>query len=134
MKNLVGTIVVAVGALLGVLGIFLPFVSIDILGQSESTNVFTPLTIVWMVAAVAALVFAILGNKIVTLICAIVAGAGFLISFFVNNGELSDLGSMVNKGIGYWFLLIGGIVMIISGIVYFITSPKTTDSSENIAQ
>lgn len=134
MKNLVGTIVVAVGALLGVLGIFLPFVSIDILGQSESTNVFTPLTIVWIVAAVAALVFAVLGNKIVTLICAIVAGAGFLISFFVNNGELSDLGSLVNKGIGYWFLLIGGIVMIISGIVYFITSPKTTDSSETTAQ
>lgn len=134
MKNLVGTIVVAVGALLGVLGIFLPFVSIDILGQSESTNVFTPLTIVWIVAAVAALVFAVLGNKIVTLICAIVAGAGFLISFFVNNGELSDLGSLVNKGIGYWFLLIGGIVMIISGIVYFITSPKTTDSSETTVQ
>lgn len=134
MKNLVGTIVVAVGALLGVLGIFLPFVSIDILGQSESTNVFTPLTIVWIVAAVAALVFAVLGNKIVTLICAIVAGAGFLISFFVNNGELSDLGSLVNKGIGYWFLLIGGIVMIVSGIVYFITSPKTTDSSETTAQ
>ncbi len=134
MKNLVGTIVVAVGALLGVLGIFLPFVSIDILGQSESTNVFTPLTIVWIVAAVAALVFAVLGNKIVTLICAIVAGAGFLISFFVNSGELSDLGSMVNKGIGYWFLLIGGIVMIISGIVYFITSPKTTDSSETTAE
>lgn len=134
MKNLVGTIVVAVGALLGVLGIFLPFVSIDILGQSESTNVFTPLTIVWIVAAVAALVFAVLGNKIVTLICAIVAGAGFLISFFVNNGELSDLGSLVNKGIGYWFLLIGGIVMIVSGIVYFITSPKTTDSSETTVQ
>ena len=134
MKNLVGTLVVAVGALLGVLGIFLPFVSIDILGQSESTNVFTPLTIVWIVAAVAALVFAVLGNKIVTLICAIVAGAGFLISFFVNNGELSDLGSLVNKGIGYWFLLIGGIVMIVSGIVYFITSPKTTDSSETTVQ
>ena len=148
MKNKVGTIVVAVGALLVILGLFLPFRSmsseiLDKLSASgvdaaamggDSVNLFTPLTIIWIVAALGAVVFALLGNKIVTLITALVAGGGMLLSFFVNSGGeevdmINSLGSLVGisgdimpKGLGYWCALIGGIVMIIAGVIYFITT------------
>ena len=148
MKNKVGTIAVLIGVALVVLGLFLPFMSIggDVLDKvsslgmdpsalgETSTNLFTPLCIVWLVAALAALIFALVGNKIITLIAALVAGGGTLLSFFVNSGDdevsmVNSLGSMLGingdvmaKGLGYWFALIGGIVMILAGLVYFVTT------------
>ena len=139
MKNPVGTICVCLGALLGILGLFLPFVSADVMGVSFSTNVFTPICIVWIVFAVLALVFTFVGGglgKILTLVFSILAGGGFLFSFFVNNGDISSLdgaaggiaSDIVSKGIGYWLLLIGGIVIILAGIISLFTAKKTDDT------
>ena len=123
MKNPVGRIIVALGALLGILGVFLPFVSM-------STNVFTPICIAWIVLAVGAVACAFAGQKILTLILAILAGGGFAISFFSNSGDVADLGDMASKGIGYWLLIVGAVVMALSGIIYFVTAPKK-DSAEH---
>ena len=41
MKKSLGAIISAVGALLAILGMFLPFVKIEFLGMSESWNLFT---------------------------------------------------------------------------------------------
>ena len=130
MKNPVGSISVALGALLGILGVFLPFVSMDVEGiVSMSTNVFTPICIAWIVLAVGAVACAFAGQKILTLILAILAGGGFAISFFSNSGDVADLGDMASKGIGYWLLIVGAVVMALSGIIYFVTAPKK-DSAE----
>lgn len=154
MKNKVGTICVAVGALLVILGLFLPFRSmsseiVDKLSASgvadaldTSVSLFTPLTIIWIVAAIAALIFALIGNKIVTLIGSLIAGAGMLLSFFVNSGgEEMDMinslgalagvsGDVMPKGLGYWCALIGGIVMILAGVIYFITTKSSSTEAE----
>ena len=150
MKNKTGTIVVFVGVVLVFLGLLLPFMAIsgDVLDKvsaagmdpatlgSTSTNLFTPLCIVWLVAAAAALVFALIGNKAITLIASLIAGAGTLLSFFVNSNSdevsmanslgslLGISGDVMTKGIGYWLALIGGIVMILAGAVYFVTTKK----------
>ncbi len=153
MKNKAGTICVLVGAVLVLLGLFLPFRSMsseitdklsasglgDAMGSS-SINLFTPLTIVWIVAAIAAVIFALVGNKVITLITSLVAGGGMLLSFFVNSGgEEMDMinslgaiagvtGELMPKGLGYWCALIGGIVMILAGLFYFITTKSTKDT------
>lgn len=121
MKNPIGSVVVIIGAILGALGIFLPFVKLEVAGVDLSTNVFRAICIVWLALAAAAVGLSFIGQKILTLIAAILAGGGFLISFFVNSGDISDLGDTASKGLGYWFLLVGGIVMILSGIIYFVT-------------
>ena len=122
MKNKVGTVAVLVGTILVALGLFLPFYSVG----GESVNLVSIVNIVWLVAAIVALLFAFIGNKIVTLITALVAGGGMLLAFFMNSDsgllELAALVSDFSKGLGYWCTLIGGIVMILAGIVYFITT------------
>ncbi|MBO4396291.1 MAG: hypothetical protein J5819_08095 [Eubacterium sp.] len=127
MKNPVGSVIVILGALLGVLGIFLPFVTVEAGGVSLSTNVFTPICIAWIVLAVGAVACAFAGQKILTLILAILAGGGFAISFFANSGEVAEVGDMASKGIGYWLLIVGAVVMALSGIIYLVTAKPKTD-------
>ena len=135
MKNPVGTICCFLGALLGVLGIFLPFATAEVMGVSFSTNVFRGICLVWIAFAVLAIVGTFIkgmAGRVIALLCSILAGGGFLISFFANKDlgadELGAASDMISKGIGYWLLLIGGIVMILAGIVAFITGKNKEEA------
>ena len=126
MKNKVGTICVAVGALLVALGVFLPFY---IKGE-EGINLFNIIHAIWPIAGVAAVLFSIIGNKLVTLICSLISGVGALLAFFLNSVDSSLLADNVRKGLGYWCTLIGGIVMLLAGVVYYITTKTPSKEDE----
>ena len=121
MKNPFGVLCLLIGTILVALGVLLPFYSIG----GESTNLFNIIRAIWPIAGLVALVVGFVGNKVVALICSLISGGGLLLAFFVNSGsETSKLLDVVggSKGLGYWCSLIGGIVMILAGVINFITT------------
>ena len=103
--------------------------------SSFSTHVFRGICLVWIAFAVLAIVGTFIkgmAGRVIALICSLLAGGGFLISFFANRDlgteELGNASDMISKGIGYWLLLIGGIVMILAGIVAFITGKNKEEA------
>ncbi len=111
---------------------FLPFVSVDVFGSSLSASLMDgPDGIIVIIVAIVGIVFSLLGIDIATIIAGVVA----MIIFFVENAQFSEVtgddefgalaAAMIDKGPGYYFLLLGSICLIIAGIIRFIQKKKS---------
>ena len=128
MKLTKGAIAVIVGAVLVFLGLILPFYSADIMGFKMKVSLLIPdgisiIALIWLIFAVASVVsVVVLKNKLITLVLGVIAGIGTFISFIANNSDISELSGFVSKGAGYYFAIIGAIVMVAAAIFNFITT------------
>ena len=130
-KNPVGTLIVLVAAVISFLGLVLPFYSVDFLGQKMSVSLMSidgeiqVIAIVWAAFIVLALLFALIGKKVPVLIFALLGAIGLFLSYTLNNSELEEygaIGSLVEKGLGNTLTLVGAICLLVSGIIYVITT------------
>lgn len=114
------------------LSAFLPFVSVNIFGSSLSASLMDGGDGIIVIAfAIAGIVFSLLGIDIVV----IITGVAGIIIFFVENSQFSEVASddefgalasaMIDKGPGFYFLLLGSICLIIAGIIRFIQKKKS---------
>ena len=132
MKNVKGIIAVLIGAVLVVLGLVLPFYSVELLGESMSASLLyadslSVIGVVWLVFTVLTILFALIGKKVPTVLFGILTTLGVLLSFWANSSELSDLEEMaelVEKGTGYYLSVVGAIAMFVVVIFYAITTKK----------
>ena len=124
MKKSLGAIISAVGALLAILGMFLPFVKIEFLGMSESWNLFTErfyvFGLITMLVAVAGAVLSFIKKYLPGAILTAVGGILMVIVFLSNNKEVGELGGFGSKGIGWVFCLLSFIVLIAGAVITFI--------------
>lgn len=124
MKKSLGAIISAVGALLAILGMFLPFVKIEFLGMSESWNLFTErfyvFGLITMLVAVAGTVLSFIKKYLPGAILTAVGGILMVIVFLANNKEVGELGELGSKGIGWVFCLLSFIVLIAGAVITFI--------------
>ncbi len=141
-KNPVGTVIVLVSYIFMILGLFLPFYKVDSdeLDVHMTVSLFYPeevsiIAVIWMIFGGLAILFALIGKKIPVLIFCILASGGMFISYFANTVGLKALetyGAVVEKGMGTTFSLIGAIVMLLAGLIYFVTTK--TVKKEKMAQ
>ena len=132
MKNVKGVIAVLIGAVLVVLGLFLPFYSVELFGESMSASLMyadsiNAIGVVWLVFTALTLLFALIGKKVPTVIFGILTTLGLLLTFAVNSSELSDLealAELVEKGTGYYLSIVGAIAMFVVVIFYAATTKK----------
>ena len=141
-KNPIGTIIVLIAYIFMILGMFLPIYRVD----SDELNVHMTVSIFYseevsivavilMILGGLAILFALIGKKIPVLIFCILASVGMLILYFfhwVSQNTLEKVGAIVEKGFGNTFALIGAIVMLLAGGIYFITTK--IEKKEKIAQ
>ena len=137
MAKKLGVIFLSIGVFFGVIGVFLPFCVyndklIPLLEKENiHANLFSPLAIIWLLAAVGVIVFLMIGKRLATFICSIVGGAGILLSFFVVNYELGTYAEKTSRGMGFWCALFGSVLMIVAGFVYFIAAISEEVREEN---
>ena len=132
MKNVKGVIAVLIGAVLVVLGLLLPFYSVELFGESMSASLMyadgiNAIGVVWLVFTALTLLFALIGKKVPTVIFGILTTLGLLLTFVVNSSELSDLeelAELVEKGTGYYLSIVGAIAMFVVVIFYAATTKK----------
>lgn len=132
MKNAKGIIAVLIGAVLVVLGLVLPFYSVEFLGESMSASLIyadgiSAIGVVWLVFTVLTVIFALVGKKVPTVIFGILTTLGVLLSFVANSSQLADLetlAELVEKGTGYYLAVVGAIVMFVVVIFYAVTTKK----------
>ena len=128
MKSKIVAVFLSIGAFFGILGTLLPFCIYSdklkpILEEEKvSANLFSPISALWILATVGLVVFLFIGNKLAIFICSVIAGVGLLAAFFMEALSLGDYAGFASKGMGFWFALIGGILLVVGGIAYFITS------------
>ena len=113
--------IVALGAVAIVVGLFLPWYSVKFLGIStsaspgfDSPGIF--LIVLSVVAIGAALNVLNMDKKqmgIVTIVAGIIA-----VLVMLNNWPDSELGDAVSTGIGYWLSFAGAIAMVVGGVMY----------------
>ena len=132
MKNVKGIIAVLIGAVVVVLGLFLPFYRVEFFGESMSASLMyadgiSVIGVVWLAYTVFTIFFALMGKKMPTVIFGILTTLGVLLSFWANSSELSNLealAELVEKGIGYYLSIVGAIVMFVVVIFYVATAKK----------
>lgn len=118
--NMIGIIAGAVVAL----ATFLPFVSVSVFGTSISQSLMDGGDgIIYLIVAAVAIVCAALGFNIVVIITGMIS----LILFFIENSSLKDVtsdsylgelaSSLIQKGAGYYLILIGSIALIVAGVM-----------------
>ena len=107
------------------LSVFLPFVSVDFFGTKMSVSLLDGSDgILFIIIAIVGAVVSVLGKNIIV----IITGAVSTLFFFIENANLSGdddyyselASSMLQKGPGYFFLLIGSLGLLIAGIVVFV--------------
>ena len=125
--NIIGIIA---GAVI-ILATFLPFVSVSLLGTTASQSLMDGGDgIIYIAVAALGILFACLGKNIIVGIAGVIS----LILFFIENSSLNDIGkdaylgelasSLVQKGAGYYLILIGSIALIVAGVVGFVQKKK----------
>lgn len=112
-----------VGSVLVALSVFLPYVSASAFGESASTSIMAevaPMAFVIIVIGALGVVFSLLRVNVGLLIMGIIS---FLFYIFeeaaIQEGmkELGGFSSLVKRGIGYYAILIGAVVMIVAAII-----------------
>ncbi len=131
-KNVLGSIVVLIAAVLVVLGMVFPFYSVEFFGESMSASLIyadgvSVVGVVWLVFTGLTILFALIGKKVPTVIFGILTTLGMLLSFALNSSGLSELeglAELVEKGNGYYLSVVGAIAMFVAVIFYAATTKK----------
>lgn len=113
--------IVAVGAAAVIVGLFLPWYTIDILGFSTSaspglSNSTGILLLVFSLAAVASGLNVMNHDKRKATILTVVMGV-LATLIMLNNWPDSALGEVVQTGLGYWLGLAGSVAMVVGGVM-----------------
>ena len=116
-RNLMAAVLGALGV---VVGVFLPWYSIDVFGLSTSVspglNGTGFLLIVCSAVVIAALLNVFNQDRKMMGVVAIVAGL-LAVLIMLNNWPDSELGEFVSTGIGYWLGLVGSTVMTVGAVM-----------------
>lgn len=114
-NNVVGI----VACFLIIIGCLLPFASVSMLGYSQSVSLLSDGKdgIIFLVAALVTIALILIKKDLLSLIAGIITGGLGVYEIIYTNSQLGDYSSMVNKGMGYYLLLIGAIVLIASVVL-----------------
>ena len=124
--RLMAAILGMVGACLCVIAVFLPYFSMSLLGTTSSVSLFNDFNIDWLAfvgAAFGVLLITLLDKKnkgIVMTALGLGVTAFNIVESFVNldNLKKSAYGDLVVRGAGFYMMLTGGILILISGIIF----------------
>jgi hypothetical protein len=115
---------------LGLISIFLPWTTISIFGETQSTNGFHGVGIVVFLSFAAGIIITLMGNQAVKLdkslwLAALAAGAIALLFIIISFGSSSDSTAMglveAGSGIGVWLALISSLGIL--GTAWFLKNP-----------
>lgn len=114
-NNVVGI----VACFLIIIGCLLPFASVSMLGYSQSVSLLSDGKdgIIFLVAALVTIALILIKKDLLSLIAGIITGGLGIYEIIYTNSQLGEYSSMVNKGMGYYLLLIGAIVLIASVVL-----------------
>ena len=114
-NNVVGI----VACFLIIIGCLLPFASVSMLGYSQSVSLLSDGKdgIIFLVAALVTIALILIKKDLLSLIAGIITGGLGIYEIIYTNSQLGQYSSMVNKGMGYYLLLIGAIVLIASVVL-----------------
>ena len=117
------------GSLLCLISVFLPFLTVSLFGFSESMSLFKDGDdgIIFLVTAIVIIALSMLRVNTLNIILTLIQGIFTIYETVSAKSELSDYGSMVQYGAGFYLLLIGGIVAFagaITGLVLHINAKK----------
>lgn len=131
--NLIGNIISLVGLCLCLVAVFLPYISVNVLGYSQAPNMFE------MTSSDAYIILGICVINAIVLICrckkfgidTLVSGAIllFFAIFHANNvsskiDELGEYSGFAKTGSGLYLLVIGALLVLIGGIVLCVMRVK----------
>lgn len=120
--NLIGIIA---SILIGI-SVFMPFASATIFGTTLSSSLIDGVDgVIILIIAAAALLFSIFGLNIPV----IVMGAISIICFFIDSSALENdadhlLQSMIQKGSGYYLMIIAALALTLAGIIGLLLKKK----------
>lgn len=102
--------------LLIILGCFLPFASVSVFGYSQSVSLMSDGKdgIIFLVASIITIAMILIKKDILALITGIITGGLGIYEIIYTNNQLNSYSSMIDKGMGYYFLMIGAVILIIS--------------------
>lgn len=98
---------------------FLPFASVSLYGYSQSVSLMDSGKdgIIFLVAAIVTIVFIILKNDMLALIAGVITGGLGIYEILDTNSQSGSYAAYVDKGAGYYLLLIGAVLLLASVIV-----------------
>lgn len=122
------------GSLLCLISVFLPFLSVSLFGYSESMSLFKDGEdgVIFLITAIVIIALSMLRVNTLNIILTLIQGIFAIYETMSAKSELSDYGSMVQYGAGFYLLLIGGIVALVGaiiGLVLHINAKKASNQA-----
>ena len=107
------------GSLLCLISVFLPFLSVSLFGYSDSMTLFKDGEdgVIFLITAIVIIALSMLRVNTLNIILTLIQGIFAIYETMSAKSELSDYGSMVQYGAGFYLLLIGGIVAFVGAII-----------------
>lgn len=107
------------GSLFCLISVFLPFLTVSLFGYSESMALFKDGKdgVIFLITAIVIFALSMLRVNTLNIILTLIQGIFAVYETMSAKDELSDYGSMVQYGAGFYLLLIGGIVAFVGAII-----------------
>lgn len=107
------------GSLFCLISVFLPFLTVSLFGYSESMSLFKDGEdgVIFLITAIVVFALSMLRVNTLNIILTLIQGIFAVYETMSAKDELSDYGSMVQYGAGFYLLLIGGIVAFVGAII-----------------
>lgn len=107
------------GSLFCLISVFLPFLTVSLFGYSESMTLFKDGEdgVIFLITAIVVFALSMLRVNTLNIILTLIQGIFAVYETMSAKDELSDYGSMVQYGAGFYLLLIGGIVAFVGAII-----------------
>ena len=107
------------GSLFCLISVFLPFLTVSLFGYSESMSLFKDGEdgVIFLIMAIMIIALSMLRVNTLNIILTLIQGIFAVYETMSAKDELSDYGSMVQYGAGFYLLLIGGIVAFVGAII-----------------
>lgn len=107
------------GSLFCLISVFLPFLTVSLFGYSESMTLFKDGEdgVIFLITAIVIFALSMLRVNTLNIILTLIQGIFAVYETMSAKDELSDYGSMVQYGAGFYLLLIGGIVAFVGAII-----------------
>lgn len=102
-----------IATLITIISVFLPCISVSLLGVTRDIKYVQGDGQFVLIVGVVAIVLALIGKKLVFVITGLI---DFLIFLYLSTNLSNVYTSIINKGIGYYLLPIGAVLMIIAGL------------------
>ena len=122
------------GSLLCLISVFLPFLAVSLFGYSDSMTLFKDGEdgVIFLITAIVIIALSMLRVNTLNIILTLIQGIFAIYETMNAKSELSDYGSMVQYGAGFYLLLIGGIVAFVGaiiGLVLHINAKKASNQA-----